>query len=94
VHPRRIQLIAELLKTRAALGETQYIVTTHSTLLPDLMPDESLYVCRKVAGATEIRPFRAFGALGRQQEIEASLDDHAEPDLSVSERILRGDFDA
>ncbi|MBM4456415.1 MAG: DUF2813 domain-containing protein [Chloroflexi bacterium] len=94
VHPRRIKLIAELLKTRAALEETQYIVTTHSTLLPDLIPDESLYVCRKVAGATEIRPFRAWGALVRQQEVEASLDDQAEPDLSVSERVLRGDFDA
>ena len=30
VHPRRIQLVAELLKTRARLGQTQYIVTTHS----------------------------------------------------------------
>jgi len=94
VHPRRIQLIAELLKTRAALEETQYIVTTHSTLLPDLIPDESLYVCRKVAGETEIRPFRAWGALAKQHEIEASLEDRSEPDLMVSERILRGDFDA
>lgn len=94
VHPRRIQLIADLLKTRAALEETQYIVTTHSTLLPDLMPDESLYVCRKVAGETEIRPFQAWGALAKHQEIEASLDDGREPELMVSERILRGDFDA
>ena len=94
VHPRRIQLIAELLKTRAALEETQYIVTTHSTLLPDLIPDESLYVCRKVGGKTEIGPFQAWGTLARQQEIEASLDDHGEPELTVSERILRGDFDA
>lgn len=94
VHPRRIQLIAELLKTRAALEETQYIVTTHSTLLPDLIPDESLYVCRKVAGETEIRPFHAWGPLAKQQEIEASFDDRGEPELLVSERILRGDFDA
>ena len=32
VHPRRLQLIAELLQTRAELGETQMIVTTHSPL--------------------------------------------------------------
>lgn len=94
VHPRRIQLIAELLTTRAALGETQYIVTTHSTLLPDLLPEKSLYVCRKVAGETQIRPFAAWGALAKQQEIEAALDDTIGPDLTVSERILRGDFDA
>ena len=28
IHPRRIQLIAELLRTRARLGQTQYVVTT------------------------------------------------------------------
>jgi predicted ATPase len=94
VHPRRIQLIAELLKTRASLGETQYIVTTHSTLLPDLMPDESLYVCRKSAGETKIWPFQAWGPLAKRPEIEASLDDEAGHELTVSERILRGDFDA
>lgn len=94
VHPRRIQLIAELLKTRAALEETQYIVTTHSTLLPDLIPDDSLYICRKVAGETRIQPFRTWGPLAKQQGIEASLDDGGEPELLISERILRGDFDA
>ncbi len=36
VHPRRIQLIAELLKTRESLRQSQYIVTTHSPILPDL----------------------------------------------------------
>ena len=39
IHPRRIQLIAKLLKTRSSLGGTQYIVTTHSPLLLDLIPD-------------------------------------------------------
>ena len=33
IHPRRLQLVAELLRTRAELGETQMIVTTHSPLL-------------------------------------------------------------
>lgn len=94
VHPRRLQLIAELFKTRAALQETQYIVTTHSTLLPDLMPDEALYVCRKLAGETRIEPFQAWGPLTKQNEIERSLDDQGETELTVSERILRGDFDA
>jgi hypothetical protein len=35
IHPRRIQMIAELLKTRSGTGSTQYIVTTHSPILPD-----------------------------------------------------------
>ena len=50
IHPRRIGLIAELFKTRAGFGQTQYIITTHSPLLPDLMPSEALFVCKKAAG--------------------------------------------
>lgn len=57
IHPRRIQLVAELLKTHALLGETQYIVTTHAPLLPDLLPDDSLFVCKKTEGETRIEPF-------------------------------------
>lgn len=92
IHPRRIQLVAELLKTRASSGETQYIVTTHSPLLPDLVPDESLYVCKRIGGETRIEPFSAWGALAKRGEVDRALME-AE-DLTVSERMLRGDFDA
>lgn len=92
IHPRRIQLVAELLKNRASMGDTQYIVTTHSPLLPDLMPDESLFVCRKTESETRIEPFSVWGLLARKSEIDRSLMEEAE--LSVSERLLRGDFDA
>ena len=57
IHPRRIELIAELLRTRANLGQTQYIVTTHSPLLPDRMPDDSLLVVRRIDGRTRIDSF-------------------------------------
>lgn len=92
IHPRRIQLVAELLKTRASSGETQYIVTTHSPLLPDLVSDESLFVCKRVDGATHIEPFTAWGALAKRGVVDRALME-AE-DLTVSERMLRGDFDA
>lgn len=92
IHPRRIQLVAELLKTRASSGETQYIVTTHSPLLPDLVSDESLFVCKRVEGATRIEPFSAWGELAKRGEVDRALME-AE-DLTVSERMLRGDFDA
>jgi len=92
IHPRRIQLVAELLKTRASSGETQYIVTTHSPLLPDLVSDESLFVCKRVDGETCIEPFAAWGALAKKGEVDRALME-AE-DLTVSERMLRGDFDA
>ena len=94
VHPRRIRRIAGFLETRMILEDIQFIVTTHSSLLPDLIPLESLYVCRKVNGNTEIEPFIMMhvGPLWKKSDIEVALDD--EDALSPSERILRGDFDA
>lgn len=97
VHPRRIQLIAELLKTRAGIGNTQYIVTTHSPILPDLVPDESLFVTRRLDQGTSIEPFSTWGPLGRKSDIDQALLDQGEDRnkerLPVSERLLRGDFD-
>ena len=96
IHPRRIELIAELLITRASLGQTQYIVTTHSPLLSDRMPNDSLLVVRRTDGRTRVDPFVDWGPLGligRKGDIQHVLDDE-EDGLPVSERILRGDFDA
>ena len=96
IHPRRIEMIAELLTTRASLGQTQYIVTTHSPLLSDRMPDDSLLVVRRADGRTRVDPFADWGPLGligRKGDIHHVLDDE-EDGLPVSERILRGDFDA
>ena len=94
VHPRRMQRIARFLETRMILEDIQFIATTHSSLLPDLIPPESLYVCRKVDGNTEIEPFKMMhvGPLWKKSDIEVALDD--QDTLSPSERILRGDFDA
>ena len=61
VHPRRIQLIAELLKTQETLRQTQYIVTTHSPILPDLLADDSLFAVRRLNGQTRIDPFSTWG---------------------------------
>ena len=90
IHPRRIQRIARFLETRMILEDIQFIVTTHSSLLPDLIPPESLYVCRKVNGNTEIEPFNMMhiGPLWKKADIEVALDH--EDTLSPSERILRG----
>ena len=94
IHPRRIRRIARFLEARMLLEDIQFIVTTHSVLLPDLISPEALYVCRKVNGNTEIEPFNMMhvGPLWKKSDIEVALDD--ENALSPSERILRGDFDA
>ena len=93
VHPRRIRLIAELLKTRRHIDTTQYIVTTHSPILPDLLPDDSLFPVWRSDRQTHIEPFSTWGALARKKNIEQALDDQAE-EIPISDRILRGDFDA
>jgi predicted ATPase len=93
VHPRRIRDIAKILESRAESGDTQLIVTTHSPILPDHIADESLFVCRKTGNGTIIEPFSVWGPLGRRSGIDDALEDEVEK-LPVSQRMLRGDFDA
>lgn len=91
VHPGRLDLIASFLETRARRN-TQVIVSTHSPVLVDLIPRQSLYVCRKVGGRTQIEPFSVW----EYPEVNKALDEEGPESLErvVSERILRGDFDA
>jgi predicted ATPase len=89
IHPRRIRLVAELLKTRAAAGNSQVVVTTHSPVLLDLLPSRSLFICSKQDGFTNITPFGEWTLPGRAADMDRALDEPAH-----SERVMRGDFDA
>ena len=93
IHPRRIQLIADFLKTQETLRQTQYIVTTHSPILLDMLLDSSLFVVNRIDRKTRIEPFSSWGPLGRSTDTNQALSDKQEA-LSISERTLRGDFDA
>ncbi len=75
VHPRRIQFIADLLKTQQTLQQTQYIITTHSPLLSDLLPDDSLFAVCRSGGATRVDSFSTWGTLGRGRDIDRILSD-------------------
>lgn len=93
IHPRRIRMVADLLKNRVATGETQLIVTTHSPILPDMLSDRDLFICRREEGQTVIKPFKSL-ELWREDAIDKALDAEEPGELPVSERIMRGDFDA
>lgn len=93
VHPRRIQLIAELLRNRTRYSDSQYIVTTHSAALADLLPNDCLFPVRSIERRTRVDPLSSWGPLAWRGEGEARAPADPEP-LPVSERILRGDFDA
>lgn len=86
VHPRRLQLIAELLQ--GAIGENkQILINTHSPKFPEYFPPSSVIVCRKEAGNTVFRPLEDWGPLFRSQRIEQALEE-----TPLMERLLRGDF--
>ncbi len=86
IHPDRLDLVASLL-TNLTSGDTQVIVTTHSPTLLDLLPEESLYVFGLSDGNTTITP---FSTLKKTKHRKSKLSE----DLTVSERLLRGDFHA
>ena len=93
VPPRQIRRIAKFFEARRLLERTQYIVTTHSPILPDFIPVECLHVCRKIKGNTEIESFiTLMASIWPKLDIKEALQD--EDELSISEFILRGDFDA
>lgn len=94
LHPRRIKMVADLLKNRTATGDTQVIITTHSPILPDMFSRENLYVFRKEAGRTKMDPFSTYGPLWRHKDAETAINEEESFHRPVSERILRGDFDA
>ena len=75
VHPRRIGLVAEYLKTQSTHGRSQAIVTTHSPVFTDFIPDESLYVCQKEEGRTTIYPYTSWGPLSRRKDPSKVLGD-------------------
>ncbi|MBI2422968.1 MAG: AAA family ATPase [Candidatus Hydrogenedentes bacterium] len=94
IHPRRIQLIAEMLKNRTRAGDSQIIVTTHSLIFPDLVSPACLFVCRKRDATTTIQAFESMGELLKEAEVDLAMNEDDEKVTSVSDRILRGDFDA
>lgn len=93
VHPRQLEWIAEILKTQEIIGRTQYLVTTHSSVLPDLVPEESLFVVCREDGRTRIDPFSAWGPIARRSKVDGASKG-GRSRLAISQRILRGDFDA
>jgi len=81
VHPRRLQLIAEMLKN-AANANRQILINTHSPVLPGYFKNNELLKCQRFGTATTIVPFTSVGPLFRENTIEENLE----------EQILRGDY--
>ncbi len=96
VHPRRLELIAQLLLSLAVEQGRQVVVTTHSPLLCDAVlrdarsrPGEiGLFNVRREEQATVVRPF-VTGPLFHEREIAEALTTGTEDGLFES-LLLRG----
>jgi predicted ATPase len=100
VHPRRLELIAQLLSSLAIEQGRQIIVTTHSPLFCDAvlqqgrsrLDDIALFNVRRVGNATQAQPFDAMGPLFKDHEIARALTTGTEDGLFES-LMLRGMLD-
>lgn len=91
IHPRRIRMLAEFLQTQAEGSHTQFIVTTHSSVLIDNIGDGSLIVATRRNGSTVFARFAQSLPLLRGPALEEGL--NHDDSVSVSNKLLRGDFD-
>ncbi|MEW6220852.1 MAG: ATP-binding protein [Thermodesulfobacteriota bacterium] len=97
VHPRRLELIAQLLLSLALEQGRQVVVTTHSPLFCDAMlrgagrrpSDIGLFNVRRDGATTIVQPFDVSGPLFQNQEIAAALTAGTEDGLFES-LLLRG----
>ena len=100
VHPRRLELIAQLLLSLALEQNRQVIVTTHSPLFCDAIlkgarsrpGDVGLFNVRREGQSTVVRPFSITGPLFKDHEISAALTAGTEDGL-FENLLLRGMLD-
>jgi predicted ATPase len=100
VHPRLLELIANLLLSLALQQERQVIVTTHSPLFCDAVLkgarshpyDIGLFNIRREGQATVVQSFDISGPLFSDQEIAAALTAGTEDGL-FENLLLRGMLD-
>jgi len=100
VHPRRIELIAQLLLSLALEQGRQVVVTTHSPLFCDSIlkgarsqpSNVGLFNVRRQAQTTVVQSFGVTGPLFKDQEIAAALTTGTEDGLFES-LLLRGMLD-
>jgi predicted ATPase len=100
VHPRRIEVVADLLARIAEQGRSQVVVTTHSPTLIAAMLQRAvvapglikLFQCSQRGRATRVQEFVPTGPLFEDQEVRVSLTGPEDSAL-VEAMLLRGWLD-
>lgn len=90
VHPARLALLAGLFENSTLSSETQFLIATHSPVLPQHFSQGAMLVaCRKRGGESSFEPME-WSPLFGEIDVEEVL--NAEPRSTLSSRMLRGDF--
>lgn len=97
VHPRRLEIIADVLTSMAIQGDRQVIVTTHSPKFAGIMVskqrthpnDVGLVECGNESGRTVLRKFEPSGPLFDDDEIREVLTDKSEDGI-FDAMMMRG----
>lgn len=93
VHPSRLSVVARLLEEAASRGATQFILNTHSPVLPEhfqFVDRAGLIRCWKRGRATQFERFEEAQTLMAGPAIEHALGEA--PVSSLRDRIVRGDL--
>lgn len=101
VHPRRIEVIADLLASMAAEGRSQVVVTTHSpTLIAAMLqraqvsPEEiKLFRCSQAGRATHVKPFHLDEPFLNDPEIRDVLTGPEDTQVVIEALLKRGWLD-
>lgn len=92
IHATRLAVVARLLLEAVEAGETQFLLNTHSPVLPEFFQghqDAALLAVRKEGGRTRFYAV-AGGTLHASDEIADALDE--EDTSTLTEQLVRGDF--
>lgn len=89
IHPRRLQLIAEMLQNSVRPGGMQILVNTHSPFLPAYFKNEDILICRRDGKVSQFLAFPAEAPLLKVQDVADALEEQLTP---LYERIVRGDY--
>lgn len=92
IHATRLAVVATMLLEAAEAGQTQFVLNTHSPVLPEhfqVQDQTTLLACRMSHGRTSFSHVRG-NTLFAGDEIADALD--GDETSSLAERLVRGDF--
>jgi predicted ATPase len=89
IHPHRLEYIAAHFRDLAEWheGHIQYILTSHSPLMPEYFVPEQVIVCERLRNQTQFVPLREAGLFRLPQDPV-----QAEKLTPLRDRIVRGDY--